>query len=110
MPKTTARTAGIVGALLTSWQTARAELKTLEAAEHPDITDRYGRVWVWKGRDLYRHCSTAAPAHMIDSFGLPTQAALDNPNYVLCAVCVNGRERNVPDCKPEWNCSHTTHR
>lgn len=98
-----------VQALITSWQAARAELKALEAAEHPDITDAFGRVWVWKARDLYRHCSTAAPADMIGHFGLPSQAALDNPNYILCDVCVAGRQRNVPNCKPEWNCSHLMH-
>ena len=99
----------VVNELLATWQATREELRAIEAAEHPDITDRFGRVWVWKSRDLYRHCSTAAPAAMIDGFGLPTQAALDNPNYVLCDICLAGRERNVPACKPEWNCTHTTH-
>lgn len=99
-----------VARLLGDWRASRKALATLEAAEHPDITDRFGRVWTWRGRgDLYRHCGTAAPADMINDFGLPTQGALDNPNYDLCDVCVDGRTRNVPDCKPEWNCTHTMH-
>ncbi len=96
--------------LITEWQAARAALAAIERTEHPDITDQHGRVWTWRGRgDLYRHCGTAAPIDMISQFGLPTQAALDNPNYDLCEICINGRIRNVPDCKPEWNCSHTMH-
>lgn len=96
--------------LIVNWQDARARLLELERAEHPDIVDRHGRMWTWRGRgDLYRHCGNAAPAHMINDFGLPTQAALDNPNYDLCVICINGRVRNVPDCKTEWNCSHTMH-
>lgn len=98
-----------IGALVTEWQQLRAEIAEMERAEHPNITDRFGRVWVWKSKDLYRHCGTAAPVHMIDDFGLPTQAALDNPNYNLCAICLDGRQRDVPDCKPEWNCSHVMH-
>ncbi|MFB7919355.1 hypothetical protein [Streptomyces sp. NPDC056061] len=98
-----------VAKLIVDWQSARAELAELERAEHPDITDRHGRVWVWKSKNLYRHCGNAAPAYMINDFGLPTQRALDNPNYELCDVCINGRTRNIPDCKPEWNCSHSMH-
>lgn len=99
-----------VSRLLTAWQTTRAELAALEAADRPDITDHLGRVWTWKGRgDLYRHCGTAAPAALIERFGLPSQSALDNPNYDLCPTCIDGRTRNIPDCKPEWNCSHTMH-
>ncbi|SOE25703.1 hypothetical protein [Streptomyces sp. OK228] len=96
--------------LITEWQAARAALAAIERAERPDVTDRFGRVWTWFGRsDTYRHCGTACPVDMIDSFGLPSQRALDNPNYDLCGICLNGRTRNVPDCKPEWNCSHTMH-
>lgn len=93
--------------LLTEWQDARAQLAELERAEHPDITDRHGRVWTWRGSgDLYRHCGNAAPADMIDQFGLPSQRSLDNPNYDPCDICLDGRERNAPKCRPEWNCSH----
>lgn len=99
-----------VSALIGRWTSARAELAAIERAEHPDIVDQHGRTWTWFGRsDTYRHCGTACPVDMIDAFGLPSQRALDNPNYVLCGICVDGRKRNVPDCKPQWNCSHTTH-
>lgn len=99
-----------VAELIAQWQETRAALAELERAEHPDIIDRFGRAWTWFGRsDTYRHCGTACPVDMIDGFGLPSQRALDNPNYDLCAVCLDGRERNVPDCTPEWNCSHTMH-
>jgi hypothetical protein len=81
----------------------------MERSEHPDITDRFGRVWTWKPRDLYHHCGTACPAYMIGNFGLPTQRALDNPNYELCAICLDGRSRNIRPCTAEWNCTHTTH-
>lgn len=97
--------------LIVQWQKARARLAEIERLEHPDIIDGYGRVWTWCGRsDLYRHCGNAAPARMINQFGLPSQRVLDNPNYGhLCDTCLNGRTRNVPDCKPEWNCSHVMH-
>ena len=100
-----------VGGLIADWQAARAALAAVERAEHPDITDGHGRVWTWFGRgDTYRHCGNAAPADMINQFGLPSQRVLDNPNYgELCDICLNGRVRNVPDCKPEWNCSHVMH-
>lgn len=97
--------------LITSWRAARALVAEIERAAHPDIVDHLGRVWTWRGRgDSYRHCGNAAPEYMINDFGLPTQAALDNPNYDLCDACIDGRTRNVPACKPEWNCSHTMHR
>lgn len=98
-----------VGRLLTQWQDARLALVEMERAERPDITDRFGRVWTWKFKSLYRHCGTACTADMIDSFGLPTQRALDNPNYELCDICLDGRSRNIRPCKPEWHCTHTTH-
>lgn len=102
-----------VGRLLDKWQAARVALQELERAEHPDITDRFGRVWAWRGRgDLYRHDGMAFPKAFVvdDAIGLPSQAVLDNPNHGhLCAVCLNGRTRNVPACKPEWNCSHAMH-
>lgn len=88
------------------WRALRAELAALARAEHPDITDRFGRVWAWKSKDLYRHCGNAAPADMIEEFGLPTQSALDNQNYDLCGICINGRQRNIRPCKAEWGCSH----
>jgi hypothetical protein len=99
-----------VSALIDRWTSAREELAAIERAEHPDIVDQHGRTWTWRGRgDLYRHCGNAAPDHMINDFGLPAQSALDNPNYDLCDVCLDGRKRNVPDCDPSWDCSHTMH-
>jgi hypothetical protein len=96
-----------VGRLIADWQDARAALAELERAEHPDITDSHGRVWTWRGRgDLYRHCGIAAPADMINNFGLPSQRSLDNPNSDPCGICLDGRERRAPKCRPEWNCSH----
>jgi hypothetical protein len=106
-----------VGRLIDDWQSARAELAEIERAEYPDITDHHGRVWVWWKGDLYRHCGLAFPEDWIingrpgrDRLGLPSQAVLDNPNYGhLCDICMNGRTRNVPPCKPEWNCDHVMH-
>lgn len=102
-----------VSRLIADWQDARTALAELERAEHPDITDRHGRVWTWRGRgDLYRHDGMACPKEFVldGAIGLPSQAVLDNPNYgELCGICLNGRKRNVPDCKPEWNCSHMMH-
>ncbi|AKZ59221.1 hypothetical protein SAM23877_6176 [Streptomyces ambofaciens ATCC 23877] len=96
-----------VSKLVGKWVAARAELAEIERAEHPDIVDRHGRTWTWFGRgDLYRHCGNAAPASMIDQFGRRPQVILDNPNYDLCDVCIDGRVRNAPVCKPEWDCSH----
>lgn len=96
-----------VARLIDAWKTARAELAAIKCAEHSDIIDKFGRVWAWKSKDLYVHCGCAAPAYMIDSFALPKQSVLDNSNYDLCDVCIDGRERNIIPCRPEWNCSHT---
>lgn len=103
-----------VSRLIGEWQNARAALAELEHAEHPDITDRHGRAWTWRpGRgDIYVHDGMAFPRALVESnaLGLPSQSVLDNPNYGhLCDVCLDGRERNVPDCRPEWNCSHAMH-
>lgn len=104
-----------VGRLIGEWQAARAALAEMERAEHPDITDRHGRVWTWKPDrgDVYVHDGLAWPRRFVEDgrIGLPSQAVLDNPNYGhLCTTCLDGRERNVPDCRPEWNCSHAMHR
>lgn len=97
-----------IAGLVNDWTNARAELHELERAEHPDVTDRFGRVWTWRGKDLYAHCGIAAPKDMIDDFVLPSQTALDNPNYDPCDICLDGRDRHVTACKREWECSHAT--
>lgn len=75
--------------LIGEWQAARAELAAIERAEHPDITDRYGRTWVWRDGDLYSHDATLAfPRDFLDRVGLPSPRLADNPNYSrLCARC-----------------------
>lgn len=93
--------------IIEACQELRAELKDIERAENPDIRDAHGRLWVWKDKDLYTHCGMATRKDWVAGSGLPTQSALDNPNYNLCGLCVGGRERNVKVCKPEWNCSHS---
>lgn len=42
-----------VARVVDEWQTLRADLAALEAAEHPDIIDVNGRVWSWWQGDLY---------------------------------------------------------
>lgn len=97
-----------IARLLFELQVARAQLAAIEQAEHPDVTDRFGRVWTWCGKDLYAHCGIAAPKDRIDDFVLPSQTALDNPNYDPCDICLDGRDRHVTACKREWECSHAT--
>lgn len=88
--------------LITDWLTARAEIQAIERAEHPDIIDRFGRAWRWKCKDLYVHCGSVDTPDMIDMYALPTQFALDNPNYDLCDICIDGRDRLIRLCQPEW--------
>lgn len=78
--------------LLDEWAVARSQLAALEAAEHPDIIDRFGRAWQWRGRgDLYSHDDTLAfPADWVrdPDLGLPSPSLVDNPNYSrLCDTC-----------------------
>ena len=58
---------------------------------HPDITDRFGRVWVWKARDLYTHDSIlCVPSLWITSpdMQLPNRKLGWNHRYAgLCAIC-----------------------
>lgn len=82
-------------ALVDEWQEARADLRVLLEADHPPITDRFGRVWVWRDGDLYAHDDTLAfPRTFIDDprLGLPRPGlAADNPNYAgLCSICRRG--------------------
>src|SRR5690242_3156406 len=55
-----------VSLLIEQWQEARRLLAEIEQAEHPDVTDGYGRVWRWRGRgDLYVHDDALAfPLHV----------------------------------------------
>lgn len=80
-----------VSTLVDEWWVARAVQRELERAAHPDITDRFGRVWTWKDGDLYTHDNTLAfPLAFIDDrIGLPRPGLADeNPNYAgLCAIC-----------------------
>lgn len=79
-----------VPALLETWRSLRAELRAQEEAEHPPISDAYGRTWIWWKGDLYRHDDTlAVPKDMIEIMSLPRPGlAEDNPNYTnLCSIC-----------------------
>jgi hypothetical protein len=76
--------------MLADWQAVRAELRAVEEAEHPAFADRFGRVWTWKGGDLWTHDDTLAfPRDMIDALTrLPSERLRGNPNYhKLCATC-----------------------
>lgn len=89
------RATGIASRLLEGWQEARAQLRALEHAEHPDVTDRHGRRWAWVSGDLYSHDDTLAfPLVMLEELELPRPGLADeNPNYArLCDTC-----RRVPD-------------
>lgn len=83
----------LVSRRLGQWVAARAALAELEKAEHPDIVDKFGRTWRWRGGDLYEHCGMAWPESTFTSphYTLPTDAVLDNPNYKLCSTCRGGR-------------------
>ena len=78
-----------VSSLIDEWQQLRAEMRAIEVAEHPPITDKYGRVWTWKDRDLYVHDQLAFTADMVRSerVGLPKAMLRDSPNYRLCGIC-----------------------
>lgn len=95
--------------IISKWMDACAQLAEMDRAEHADISDHYGRVWAWWKGEMYRHCAMAWPLEFIldRSHGLPNERVLNNPNYRLCATCLNGRERNISPCKHD--CTHTTH-
>ncbi len=80
-----------IGGMIADWQATRAALREIEEREHPDITDRHGRVWVWRSGDLYAHDATLAmPRDFVTHprLGLPRAECADNPNYWrLCATC-----------------------
>jgi hypothetical protein len=72
---------------IAEWLGLRAEIAALEQTEHPDLTDRHGRVWIWWQGDLYRHCGMAFPEELIRTAGLPSETVRTNPNYDLCEIC-----------------------
>ena len=79
----------VVCDLVDEWSALRIVLREAEAAEHPDVTDKFGRAWTWISGDLYRHCQLAWPLVFITSekTGLPRPQLRDNPNYSLCVIC-----------------------
>jgi len=82
-----------INQLIDEWFAARAAIHATEKAEHPDVTDALGRVWVWSQGDLYRHDSMCWPlaATTNPNIGWPHRAVLDNPNYQWCETCKEGR-------------------
>ncbi|MFG3715815.1 hypothetical protein [Micromonospora sp. NPDC047730] len=89
------RPAAVIGPMLAEWRSLRADLRAMEEAEHPDVTDALGRVWTWVSGDLYRHDSMAWPlAHVLNpAVGWSRAGLLDNPNYRFCGVCREGMSR-----------------
>ena len=79
-----------VTAVLGNWRRSIAELRALEAAEHPDIVDGYGRTWIWKNGDLYVHDGLfAIPRDWIAEASLPSFGLAErNLNYAaMCDIC-----------------------
>jgi hypothetical protein len=85
-------------AFIESWRHARAELAAIERAEHPDVTDRFGRVWTWeteisgtgrpRGRYVHDGTFSADDADAVARWGLPPERLASNPNYAgLCETC-----------------------
>jgi len=78
--------------LLNELAAIRSQLAEIDRAEHPDITDRFGRVWVWRSGDFYAHDDALCfPWYWITStehpINLPSSTLADNPNYRLCKIC-----------------------
>lgn len=74
--------------------TERMKLREITTKRsHPDITDRFGRVWVWKDRDLYVHDGLIAiPENFVrdPDIQLPNRKLRGNPNYAgLCEICTS---------------------
>jgi len=79
-----------VRGMLDEWQALRAELRAIEVAEHPALTDKFGRVWTWTCHDCYHHDNTLALTRdMIGRLAsLPPERLRGNPNYwQLCEIC-----------------------
>lgn len=91
-----------VRGMFAEWQALRAELRTVEEAEHPAFTDRFGRVWTWVSKDLWHHDDTLAMTRgMVDKLvGLPPERLRGNPNYHrLCVIC-RSRWRDTSPVSP----------
>lgn len=83
----------MMGPLINQWRALHVALRAERAAEHPDVTDALGRVWVWKSGDVYVHDSMAWPLAMVTGpVGWPAPLLLDNPNYRWCPACLAGME------------------
>lgn len=82
----------VTAVLVGRWLAVRAELRRRERAEHRDLVDKFGRAWIWRDGDLYTHDKMAWTRAMIEgsACGLPTPAALANPNYDFCPICARG--------------------
>lgn len=81
---------GPTAPLVDEWIQARADLRAMDEAEHPPISDKFGRDWTWTTASVYVHDQMAWTEGMIRSgqFGLPRADRLrDNPNYDLCSIC-----------------------
>jgi hypothetical protein len=101
----------VASQIVAEWQAVREEIRTLDRAHHPDIIDRHGRAWVWRWDDSYgsqyAHCGSLVSSDRIGGVSqLAGAGTLNNQNYDLCAVCLDGRTRNITPCKPEWKCTH----
>jgi hypothetical protein len=91
-----------VRGMLAEWQALRAELRAIEEAEHPAFTDRFGRLWTWKSKELWHHDDTLAMSRdMVDALtGLPPERLRGNPNYwQLCDIC-RSRWRDTSPVSP----------
>lgn len=64
---------------------------SLPNTSHPDITDRFGRVWVWKSREIYTHDNVLmVPREFIErsEINLPHKRTANNHKYAgLCEIC-----------------------
>lgn len=80
-----------VARVMDEWVALRQVMAEQDAADHPDILDRFDRVWSWVSGDLYRHDDTLAHTRMMidhPDVGLPSPLLADNPNYAgLCDIC-----------------------
>lgn len=90
-------------AAVARWRAARAALAEIERGEHPDLTDRFGRVWVWQFGDVYVHdgCLAWPQPMILANDRLPSPALASNPNYRLCRTCTRDWQSQTPDAGVE---------